>query len=296
MTPINGKQDANSILNRAYSNWETRINTPKGNPNIPRQQAIDMTNWRNPNLQSQYQAYYNQCMATGQMPMSPMQYMQSIQYGHPAPNTPESIQESMTAGLALGNALANLGKALGIGNAKNAKANETQQKQAEAQAMIKDYQTALQTTGEAKIENIDAFVDAEFTQMKAKGDTVSVEQYSTYLQSIGFDETEANAIASTIDQKDTNTLSKSDIKAFYKTVMGDSNTVSGKKLEKALTTYADKTDKELAEKTEEITNKMIAKGYTPTTDTVNGEITSVFKKGDEVITWNDPRLGEIINE
>lgn len=296
MTPINGKQDPNSILSKAYANWETRINTPKGNPNIPRQQTINMTSWRTPNLQSQYQAYYNQCMATGQMPMSPMQYMQAMQQGTiPGVNQTMTFQEGMTAGMSLGNALANLGKALGIGNAKNAKANETQQNQPETQTLIKDYQTALQTKGEAKIENVDAFVDAEFAQMKAKGDTVSVEQYSTYLQSLGFDEIEANVIALTIDEKNTNTLSKSDIKAFYKTAMGDSNTVSGEKLEKALTAYADRADKDIAGKTDEITNKMKEKGYTPTTQMINGEITSVFKKGDEVITWDDPKLAEIID-
>ncbi len=291
------KQDPNKILDRAYSNWQQRISTPKGNPNAP--QYIDMTQ-RNPQqaLMQQYQMYYQQCLATGQTPMSQIQFMQTLQQNNMIASDP---MVQMQTGMSLGQAVTDMiSGLLNIGKSSKAEAGgaaagngptETQQQ------MVNNYQAALQNGGEFTVDNLNDFVNAEFAHMNAKGDTVTQEQFINYMTNLGFDKAEAVAIAADASNSQSiidGSISKKELTAFYKAVMGDSNSISAEKLEAKLTASADKTDK--AQNNDEIANAMKAKGYTSTTKMVDGEITGVFVKGDEVILWDDKaKISEIID-
>lgn len=295
------KQDPNKILDRAYSNWQQRISTPKGNPNAP--QYIDMTQ-RNPQqaLMQQYQMYYQQCLATGQTPMSQIQFMQTLQQNNMIASDP---MVQMQTGMSLGQAVTDMiSGLLNIGKSSKAEAGgaaagngptETQQQ------MVNNYQAALQNGGEFTVDNLNDFVNAEFAHMNAKGDTVTQEQFINYMTNLGFDKEEAAVIANAMDasNKDLSsdqTISKKELTAFYKSVMGDTKTISSEKIEAALTAHADKLEQQTANSTEEINNAMKEKGYTSTTKMIDGEITGVFVKGDEVIPWTDTeKISEIID-
>ena len=295
------KQDPNKILDRAYSNWQQRISTPKGNPNAP--QYIDMTQ-RNPQqaLMQQYQMYYQQCLATGQTPMSQIQFMQTLQQNNAIASDP---MVQMQTGLALGQAvtdmisgLFNIGKsskAEAGGKAEGKGPTETQQQ------MVNNYQAALQSGGEFTVDNLNDFVNAEFAHMNAKGDTVTQEQFINYMTNLGFDKEEADVIANAMDTSNSDfssdkTISKKEFTSFYKSVMGNSNSISAQKLEAALTARADKTDQKLNDDLKNTDEAMKSKGYTSTTKMIDGEITGVFVKGDEVIPWSDTdKIAEIID-
>lgn len=300
---LRSKQDPNKILDRAYSNWQQRVSTPKGNPNIPKNIDINFTkqNQYQNTLQAQYQMYYQQCLASGQAPMSQIQFMQTLQQNNMIASDPAT---QLQTGMALGKSFTDMISGLfNIGKSSKAETSGTSQGKGPTEAqqqMVNNYQTALETGGEFTINNLNDFVNAEFAHMNAKGDTVTQEQFVNYMTNLGFDKAEAVAIAKAMDTSNSdfssdNTISKKEVTSFYKSVMGNSNSISAQKLEAALTASADKTDQKLNNDTKNTDEAMKAKGYTSTTQIINGEITGVYVKGDEVIPWNDPKIETIIN-
>lgn len=299
---LRSKQDPNKILDRAYSNWQQRVSTPKGNPNIPKNIDINFTkqNQYQNTLQAQYQMYYQQCLASGQAPMSQIQFMQTLQQNNMIASDPAT---QLQTGMALGKSFTDMISGLfNIGKSSKAETSGTSQGKGPTEAqqqMVNNYQTALETGGEFTINNLNDFVNAEFAHMNAKGDTVTQEQFVNYMTNLGFDKAEAVAIAADASNSQSITdgnISKKELTAFYKAVMGDSKSISAEKLEAKLTASADKTDQKLNNDTKNTDEVMKAKGYTSTTQIINGEITGVFVKGDEVIPWTDTeKISEIID-
>lgn len=206
-TPIPGWQDQGSIQQRAYDNWQTRINTPKGNPSAPQ----TFMNQRGPgnagNVEQQYQMYYQQCVASGQQPMSPIQFMQLVQSG----GDPFATLQSVTDPLVTVQGGIQAGKSLGetvmgiIGLFKGNKSSAPAQQTDAQKTLMNNYTAALGSGTEFKVDNLDDFVNAQFAGMKATGDIVTTEQFSEYLFGLGFDgnaegEKENEALANVADR------------------------------------------------------------------------------------------------
>lgn len=292
-----GGDPYNSIEQRALQNWQTRINRPKGNPNLPQ----TFMNGRMPKAcgcTDSYQTYYTHCVAYGQTPMSPMEFMQAMRQGIDPLQTMQQGTDplvTMQTGIQAGTSLVGLVTDI-VGLFKSNKTSKASSGPTETQqTLMNNYQTALQSGKEFKVDSLKDFVNAQFAGMKANGDTVTKEQYTAYLKDFGFDDPgEAEVITRCIKSKDGN-ISKKDVQNFYKTAMGKSNTISAKKLEDAIKTILDK-DEEPNTQTE-IEKKLAAKGYNYIEVEKDGETIGGFQKDGEFIPSTDTdKLLQIIDD
>ncbi len=289
--PINNKQDANAILSRAQSNWENRISTPKGNPNAPRNINIDFSKAYQNNVQAQYQAYCQQCLMYGQTPMPTLQFMQMIQQGF------DPMQSVTSDPLTTLNNAANVGKGLigtisGFFNKSNnskAVSNMSAEQKQELQTITQNYANDMKTKGEFDVSDLNKFVDAQIAALNPEGDGKSVpadklaEHFSEILGEEVSDDMAKEIVKMTFG--DVENISKEDLTKLYKLAAGKDNKITPEKLlEATLTKAEDAAGKAGANN---VDKSMKAKGYTSTTKMINGEITGVFVKGDEVIPWSD---------
>lgn len=306
-TPIPGWQDQGSIQQRAYDNWQTRINTPKGNPSAPQ----TFMNQRGPgnagNVEQQYQMYYQQCVASGQQPMSPIQFMQLVQSG----GDPFATLQSVTDPLVTVQGGIQAGKSLGetvmgiIGLFKGNKSSAPAQQTDAQKTLMNNYTAALGSGTEFKVDNLDDFVNAQFAGMKATGDIVTTEQFSEYLFGLGFDgnaegEKENEALANVADRMSGSVdgkITKKELKEFYKFVMGNSKSISVEKLEKALVTVGTRENGKINVDLAEKRARLEAKGYTYITIEQNGKPVAAYQKdGVAILETDDETLNKILNE
>lgn len=174
-------------------------------------------------------------------------------------------------------------------NANAANTSASQLSSAELQPLVSNYKNALETGTAVTINNVNDFVNAEFTQMGAAGDNVTQNQFIQYLTALGYDNAEAKAITDAMDvDNNDKSITKAEAAAFYKTAMGNTNTLSAEKIQSALLASADKGDSNLHSTSFE--KALAAKGYYP--DDKNG----CYTNGTEKILYTDyERLAQIID-
>ncbi len=279
-----GRSNPQQIEERAQVSWNARTGGAAEQPAIINQRESSGRN----NVQIQYQMYCEQCLASGQTPMSLQQYIMSIQTGT---DPLVALQSGVQAGKSIGETITEF-----IGLFKGNKASKTPKGPTEAQqTLMNNYQTALQNGTEFKVDNLKDFVNAQFAGMKANGDTVTTTQYASYLKGLGFDSPgEAEAVISCIKTKNGN-IGKKDLQNFYKTVMGNSNTISVAKLEQTLETLINNNSQ--VESESEIEQALSAKGYNYIEVEKDGQTIGGFQKEGEFIPMTDTdRLQQILDE
>lgn len=294
MTKI-GWQDQSSYRKNSYENWQNRISKPKGNPNTWQFRQAQEANTSG--IQAEYQRYTQQCIQNGQTPMSPAEYIQCRQSGID-PSKMQDLQTGVAAGTTIANSISNILSTFGIkGGAK------TQSITQEQITLLNNVATGITSGSEVKIDNLKNFVNAEFAQMNANGDSVTTAQFAQHLQDVKFadSEEEAKLLMTAIDVPDKNgtsdgKISKKELTAFYKKAMGNSNTLSQTKIQNVVMESMNKIDQQLDNSN---TNRAMENlGYKYETRTINGEETGVFVKGEEVISLGTEagmtRISELI--
>ena len=275
-----GWQDQSSYRQNSYENWQNRISKPKGNPNTWQFRQAQEANASS--IQAEYQKYALKCTQNGQTPMSPAEYIQCRQSGID-PSKMQDLQTGVAAGTTIANSISNILSTFGIkGGAKQQGITQEQT------TLLNNVASGITAGSEVKIDNLKNFVDAEFAQMNANGDSVTTAQFAQHLQDVKFAENEAEAkvLMAAIDIPDKNgtsdgKISKKELTTFYKKAMGNSNTLSQTKIQNAVMESMNKIDQQLDNSR---TNKAMENlGYKYEERTINGVPTGVYVKGEEVI-------------
>lgn len=279
-----GSSTPQQIEERAQASWNARTGGAIEQPTFMNQRGPSGSN----NFQAQYQMYYNQCLASGQSPMSPQQYIMAMQSGT---DPLVALQSGVQAGKSLGETITDI-----IGLFKGNKTSKASAGPTEAQqTLMNNYKTALQNGSEFKVDNLKDFVNAQFASMKADGDTVTTTQYADYLKDFGFDNPgEAEAVITGIKTENGN-ISKKNLQNFYKNLMGNSNTISVAKFKQAFETLINNGSN--TEYEAKFYQELSAKGYNYIEVEKDGEIIGGYQKDGEFIPTTDTeRMQQILDE
>ena len=179
----------------AFTAWQNRINTPKGNPNfaIPlnfsARPGVGAVKYNDPQFAMAYNNYCQQCIANGNAIISPDDFASRF-YGNAGPVA--NAAEGAVGVSALGDAITNLASSLKslLGKGKTQQTtpkNLTDAQKTELQEMANNFAAEMQKeNGEFSVTDLNQFLQAQIYAMNPNGDgaSVNVDQFSQNLKLI----------------------------------------------------------------------------------------------------------------